>query len=460
MNHEELDNLLRHKMEDMDLPSTHHLWSGVASQLPVSRRRRRPLALWLLVTGVAGSLAMAGWYHLVNNNSSSSANHPKAYHSSTNHSIAKEPSNTPIIPPQNDYSTSKVNIEKAANNNTPVGTPFMHIPGTAAKHRSEAYHISNPLPYAKAGYQTLSSTAGSTVEPLNNWHNPNLPAWHGALNQVLHSTPALPATYSIDHRQQPPSPVVPQGCYVMRRSSPLANFRPFVEIAGGGFMPIRLGQPSSTFTTTLPQGFSSSLAPQPSLMGGLMAGAYLAPQISLKSGLLYSRWAENLRYSNPADEQTITIITIKDIVLPTGEAVSIRDTVRQTITGKRTINYTNIQQRIEVPIIAGFEFGRHTRFTANAGVLATLATTAKGIMLDSAGKAVPINPDGKSSKQATAVGMSLYAGMGLMLPVSPKATMIIEPHARLQLQKPQNQFADASKRQAAIGIQAALRYKF
>lgn len=455
------DDALRRRLDNFDSAVPDAVWSAVERQLPKSRRRGvwgwYPLAIILLLG--LGAAWWQPWGPSVqapvdepakNQDTEPSAGAFPIAH--TTESLADGPlgahaqTGAHDQPPAPGIAHPKMTAPFITENHAvmPARYPSKSLAKTELLPAPAMEHLpSSSWPY-RDGLSTIP-VAGATYPVLPRFSAMQRP-WYEA-GQVPNA--GLRGPFEPEVLPDKPSPI---GCPpVHGRMGQGAGW--FLEPYVGIFAPFS----STTYNAgALPNNdtVSSRLAPLPSLQAGLMAGTYLAPGRSLKAGFQYSMWHEQFQYTNQSERQITTTITTRLVILNTGDSLRVQDTTITERIGRRTVRSNNRYQSVELPVILGFEWGNHTRWSANIGAIAGLRSVYRGTMADTLNKPVAIQEEW----YRRSMGVALYGGLGIMQPVGNRLQVLAEPFVRVNLANEAAAQSWFRQRRVAAGINAGLRF--
>ena len=449
MSNDAFDKKLRAKLTQLPPPPTAHLWEGVAAQLPEKSGWRRRGFFWFFLAILLPATTWLFW--------------PSG--EETNIMLGATANPQTSVQLSETGTTPTLASDQLA---LPEALESQHLPEAGDQGKEMILGSDNTQSYFPSGiFTTQPSNADKGL--VSNTEFSTVPGDDDSPRDQNTSLRQATAVYNVKDDNDElnleagwaPWPArktkADPGCpSVYGRSTKMLNF--FGEVNAGLFLPFRRVEGPNTNLPSGVDSFSSTTSPQVSVLASAMGGVYLTPNTTLKAGLQYSRWHEKFSYNNKAYEETITIITIRSVVLPTGDSVYISDTSTQTIIGNRRIQSTNVYQNFDIPVILGLEFGSRTRFSANVGAVANIRTSYSGYVSDSLGKPVEIKNDGELFKKS--MGWGIHAGLGIMYPLHERSSIIIEPHTRIQLTNATSDKAAVKQRWVTGGVQVGWRYNF
>jgi len=158
----------------------------------------------------------------------------------------------------------------------------------------------------------------------------------------------------------------------------------------------------------------------------------LGDHILLRSGLQYSQLNEQFSNRTESERNVTTVIVARTIIRPQGDT-TISDTTTVIQIGYRVRKASNTYRNLEIPLIAGYEFGgKEDRWhlAVNGGVIINAASWYSGETLDTAYNVVPIDSKGSTVIYKHSVGLSLYGSVSAAYGVAKNLEVFAEPYAR------------------------------
>jgi hypothetical protein len=213
-------------------------------------------------------------------------------------------------------------------------------------------------------------------------------------------------------------------------------------------------------TKNAKQSFDSTLHQQVSFNVGVQVVKSLDGNLLLKTGLQYNRINEAFRLSRINERRLVTTISVRMVVLRPGDTIYIRDTSVTERFGSIQVGRQNSYTQWDVPIILGYRFASSAlEINANAGFILNIRSSYRGLVLDTAQQVKDINDVGGKALFRRNVGLSFYAGLSLLKPISSRINLLVEPHARFGISNTAAESAWFRQKNNLYGVSVGLRYQ-
>jgi len=207
-------------------------------------------------------------------------------------------------------------------------------------------------------------------------------------------------------------------------------------------------------------GMDSTLHKQVSFNAGISLVKNIGENFLVKAGVQYNQVNEVFRSTRVNEIKLITTVTIRTVILSPGDTIYIRDTSVIQQIGTVTRQTQNRYKSWDIPIIIGYEFGgKDLRLNANAGIIANINSSYKGDMLDTAQQTINIAGYKNAGVYKTKIGLSIYAGLGIVKSLGNRTDLLIEPHARINLANTTTEAAWFKQKNITAGLSVGVRYK-
>lgn len=226
--------------------------------------------------------------------------------------------------------------------------------------------------------------------------------------------------------------------------------------------------PDYTFKTLKTNGLNANFLEKKdsseTLRGGFTAGIRLSKNISenfmLKTGIQFAQLNERFSLRKENERRTTTVIRTRTVVRAVGDTVWIRDTTSLTEIGYLNKKRTNFYRNIEVPLIAGYEWGdEYWKFSANVGLIAHATSWYSGEMLDTTLAIVPFSSKEIQKLYKTNIGLSAYIGLSFIKSINSNTEIFAEPYFRTNLTNLNLPIEGLRQRFSAGGINIGIRKK-
>ncbi len=179
----------------------------------------------------------------------------------------------------------------------------------------------------------------------------------------------------------------------------------------------------------------------------------------IKAGLQYSQINEKFSYRSENERKQTTVITIRKILLATGDTLMVRDTSTVEQIGYRVKTTYNRYRSIDVPLIAGYQWGNdNLKAAVSAGVILNLYSWQKGESLDTSYVAVAFNKDGGRTFKRN-IGVGLYTGFSVLKKAGEKTHLFAEPYFRYNVSNITNNRSLFNQKFDVYGLNIGIRYK-
>lgn|GEM_PF-2990907 len=207
-------------------------------------------------------------------------------------------------------------------------------------------------------------------------------------------------------------------------------------------------------------GMDSTLHRQLSFSAGFNIVKNIGEHGLIKTGLQYNQTNEVLRSTRINEIKLVTTISVRTVILSPGDTIYIRDTSVIQKIGTAITQSQNKYKSWDVPVIFGYQFGgENLRLNANLGVIANIRSNYKGEMIDTAQQSINVASYKNAGIYKTNVGLSLYAGLGIVKAINEKMDFLVEPHARINLSNTATNAAWFRQKNITAGVSIGVRYK-
>ena len=463
----EFDTVINNRLNNYESPVPADMWQRIMDE----KEKRRPVLWWWAAAFLLVSLGLGGAYYLQNRNAIAANNdtvkkkavvpeeNNKANYvpnTSSNNNNAKDEVAT-IASTQKDFKNQKKTVS---------GKNLDALAGNANTGRvliSSFTKNNKEKKYKKNGNQYLGNNNDDDLLPESGFaNNSNLsdePAiatdehQQLAFRQMIRSSfnKLLPTQLLQANLKTPILPCPINGdeprndWYADVYASPMMAFKNVTDKVAG---------------KNISSGMDSTLHKQVSFNAGINLVKNIGEHFLVKAGVQYNQINEVFRNTRVNEIKLITTVTIRTVILAPGDTIYIRDTSVIQQIGTVTKQTQNHYKSWDIPLIIGYEFGgKDVRINANAGVIANIRSSYTGNMLDTAQQTINIADYKTTGVYKTKVGLSLYAGIALVKAVGIKTDLLIEPHARWNLNNTTTEAAWFKQKNIVAGISIGVRYK-
>ena len=203
----------------------------------------------------------------------------------------------------------------------------------------------------------------------------------------------------------------------------------------------------------------STESPRLSFSAGFRLTKTFGENFLPKTGLQYSQINEKFSYRSENERKQTTLITIRKEILATGDTLMIRDTSTIEQIGYRVKTTYNRYRSIDVPLIAGYQWGNdNLKAAVSAGVILNLYSWQKGESLDTSYVPVAFNKDGGRTFKRN-IGIGLYTGFSVLKKAGENTWLFAEPYFRYNVSKLTNNRSLFNQKFDVAGLNIGIRYK-
>ncbi|MGI8950776.1 MAG: hypothetical protein ACR2FN_04225 [Chitinophagaceae bacterium] len=185
-------------------------------------------------------------------------------------------------------------------------------------------------------------------------------------------------------------------------------------------------------------------------------GIKLNNRISILTGMEFSIINEKFHYVNTHATKQVTIVAPRLFTEPSGQIITINDTINYTQTGTRKkITYNN-SKNINVPVLISYNISNKKISAAiNAGLLFNVYSKNVGDMVDTAYNPISIQTN-KIYK--TNIGLSLYAGLNISTSINKNIALFAEPFVAKGFSNTTTSALPFKEKLNYAGMQVGLKY--
>lgn len=203
----------------------------------------------------------------------------------------------------------------------------------------------------------------------------------------------------------------------------------------------------------------SSESGRPSFTVGFRLTKTLGENFLIKAGLQYSQINEKFSYRSENERNQTTVITIRKILLTTGDTLMVRDTSTIVQIGYRIKTSYNRYRSLDVPLIAGYQWGNDNLKTGlSAGVILNLYSWQKGESLDTSYVPVEFNKNGDRTFKRN-IGLGLFTGFSVLKKAGKSTWLFAEPYLRYNVSNITNNRSIFNQKFDIAGLNIGIRYK-
>lgn len=179
----------------------------------------------------------------------------------------------------------------------------------------------------------------------------------------------------------------------------------------------------------------------------------------IKAGLQFSQINEKFSYRSENERNQTTVITIRKVLLTTGDTLMVRDTSIVVQIGYRVKTTYNRYRSIDVPLIAGYQWGNDNfKAAVSAGAILNLYSWQKGESLDTGYVAVAFNKDDGGTFKRN-IGVGLYTGLSVLKKAGESTYLFAEPYLRYNVSSITNNRSLFNQKFDVYGVNFGIRYK-
>ena len=196
-----------------------------------------------------------------------------------------------------------------------------------------------------------------------------------------------------------------------------------------------------------------------SFTAGFRLTKTLGENFLIKAGLQYSQINEKFSYRSENERNQTTVITIRKILLTTGDTLMVRDTSTIVQIGYRIKTSYNHYRSIDVPLIAGYQWGNdNLKASVSAGVILNLYSWQKGESLDTSYVPVEFNKNGDRTFKRN-IGVGLFTGFSVLKKAGKSTWLFAEPYLRYNVSNITNNKSIFNQKFDVAGLNIGIRYK-
>jgi hypothetical protein len=157
----------------------------------------------------------------------------------------------------------------------------------------------------------------------------------------------------------------------------------------------------------------------------------------LKLGVHYAQINEQLNYFNPSATKTVSQITMRSLVQPSGAVILVADTTSVNVKGQYVKQSLNAYRQIDIPVIASYTFLHTQQFqmAGSAGAFFNVVSWYNGDILDTTFMPAALHggTDNTASTWKKHLGASLYGSLSLRNQLTSRIQASLEPYLRYEL---------------------------
>jgi cytoskeletal protein RodZ len=181
--------------------------------------------------------------------------------------------------------------------------------------------------------------------------------------------------------------------------------------------------------------------------------------ILVKAGLQFSQINERFTLRTENERRTTIVITTRTVTDALGNTTIVSDTTSVTQIGYLVRTSNNVYRSIEIPLMAGYEFGnKKWKASVNGGVIVNLASWYKGKTLDTSFQTVSLTK-GTGDVYQHSVGLSLYGSVSIIKPIGERVDVFAEPYIRHSISNLNSNSLGYAQRFTTMGLSLGVRYK-
>ena len=263
-----------------------------------------------------------------------------------------------------------------------------------------------------------------------------------------------------------------QGTGNIKRSLPkdecLANFDKsgrgiFMDMYYGNDLPIRSLKARDASFEKLAEARAESETPLYSFSLGARLGFNLNKNLSMMTGIHYSRINEKFEFVDPESSQTKVVKTtlyIKDGQGNIKDSTFTFDTI--FIPGTLVYKIRNQYTSLDIPFLIGYRFLHKEKIsvTLNAGIMANLLVTQEGMALLQDQYTVRSLDHGKENNFHHSLGFSTFASAQFLYTLVPDFHLFLEPSIRFQHRDMTTKDYPISQHYTTVSFLTGARYNF
>lgn len=157
----------------------------------------------------------------------------------------------------------------------------------------------------------------------------------------------------------------------------------------------------------------------------------------LRLGVHYAQINEQLHYFNPSVVKTVSQVTMRSVVQPSGAVVQVADTTSVSYKGQYVKQSLNAYRQIDLPVLASYTFlhARQFQMAGTAGAFFNISSWYNGDILDTT--YLPSALHGGSGNAASTwknhLAASLYGSLSLRNQLTSHIQVSLEPYLRYEL---------------------------
>jgi hypothetical protein len=461
----QFDAAINNRLTNFESSVPADMWQRIMNE----KEKRRPVFWWWAAALLLVSLGLGGGYYLNQQNTiagNSKTDETKATVTSENSKVdnvsGTQPNNNGVedeaatVPSQKPFNnheeTTSGNNLDASDGNTGKG----FISSFTKNYKENKYKKNSDKYLANKNEDDFLTENGMVINGSSQYENSFLPNEDQqlALRQMIRSsfnkllpiqllqanlkTPVLPCPINGDEPRN--------DWYADVYASPMMVFKNVTDKIPG---------------KNISTGMDSTLHKQVSFNAGINLVKNIGEHFLVKAGVQYNQVNEVFRNTRVNEIKLITTVTIRTVILAPGDTIYIRDTSVIQQIGTVTKQTQNLYKSWDIPLIVGYEFGgKDLRLNANVGLIANISSSYKGdMLLDTAQQIINIADYKTTGVYKTKVGLGLYAGLAVVKAIGDRTDLLIEPHARWNLNNTTTDAAWFKQKNIVAGISIGVRYK-
>lgn len=191
---------------------------------------------------------------------------------------------------------------------------------------------------------------------------------------------------------------------------------------------------------------------------GFRVNLHLRNGLAFRTGLLYEQTGDIFDYTDTLATKTSTQI---DSFFSADGSFLYADTNRVLVFGTLIKKIHNQYRNLDLPFLLGYEFiASRTVFMIHAGPVLHISNKQKGQILNPSLHPASISSDDPNKLQAfsSSLGVSLYVGGGMLLPLSKRISALVEPRMLLRLKPVTIPEYVVSEKRFHAGLNLGIRY--
>ncbi len=196
---------------------------------------------------------------------------------------------------------------------------------------------------------------------------------------------------------------------------------------------------------------------------GFRVNAHFKGGLAVRTGLVYTDIAEKLQYRDENAQVTKVINVTLDTIYQSGNIVYVWDTLSVTEYGSYNKIGYNRYRFYDIPLMVGYEIDRgNWVIQLNTGVLFNIAASQRGDFLDPDHQLVNFDSNNGQGYKAfrTHVGSSLLMSLGFNYALRPKLHLLVEPQLRVWMQPMNIQSYPVDQKYVNLGLAMGIRQYF